>query len=79
MMLEANQESAQHILEQMGYSQEDARQYVAQAPAYETNAYYSPSENLICLPAGILQAPLYSPNQSIHQPKSRSNWRNHSP
>ncbi|MGX7092863.1 M13 family metallopeptidase [Hutsoniella sourekii] len=36
-------------------------------PAYETNAYYSPSENLICLPAGILQDPYYSKDRTISE------------
>lgn len=36
-------------------------------PASMVNAYFSPSNNLICFPAGILQAPFYSLNQTVSQ------------
>ncbi|RLK63772.1 M13 family peptidase [Atopobacter sp. AH10] len=37
--------------------------------SYEVNAYYSSNDNLICLPAGMLQAPYYDPNRS-----ASANW-----
>ena len=34
-------------------------------PAFEVNAYYSPTANEIVFPAGILQPPLYDPNADL--------------
>ncbi|AMB98589.1 hypothetical protein AWM75_00645 [Aerococcus urinaehominis] len=58
------QDEAAHDLRQYGKAAESGYWSM---PAYETNAYYSPSENLICMPAGILQAPYYSQDQSDSQ------------
>ena len=45
------------------YGQPVAENQWGMAP-FEVNAYYNPYENLICLPAGILQDPFYSKDQT---------------
>ncbi len=40
---------------------------VWQTAAYEANAFYMPTRNEIVLPAGILQAPFYSPEADIEE------------
>jgi putative endopeptidase len=61
-MLEANRWILAHNLEKL-YKPVDKLEW--HMNAHEINAYYSPTNNEIVFPAGILQEPFYSINQSI--------------
>ena len=52
-----------HMNSLKDYGKEVAEGQWGMAP-FEVNAYYNPYENLICLPAGILQDPFYSTEQT---------------
>ena len=61
-MLEANRWELEHNLEKL-YKSVDKLEW--HMNAHDINAYYSPSNNEIVFPAGILQEPFYSPTQSL--------------
>jgi len=61
-MLEANRWILAHNLEKL-YKPVDKLEW--HMNAHEINAYYSPTNNEIVFPAGILQEPFYSINQSM--------------
>ena len=61
-MLEANRWILAHNLEKL-YKPVDKLEW--HMNAHEINAYYSPTNNEIVFPAGILQEPFYSINQSL--------------
>jgi putative endopeptidase len=55
---------AKYHMSKLGKKVDRAEMYMT-APT--VNAYHDPNQLIICFPAGILQAPFYSPNQSITQ------------
>ena len=61
-ILEANKWLLEHNLEKL-YKPVDKLEW--HMNAHEINAYYSPTNNEIVFPAGILQEPFYSINQSL--------------
>ena len=63
-MLEASRWSLEHNLEKL-YKPVDKLEW--HMNAHDINAYYSPTNNEIVFPAGILQEPFYSINQSISE------------
>ena len=60
--LEISKWELEHNLEQLYKPVDKLKWHMS---AHEINAYYSPSQNEIVFPAGILQEPFYSPKQSL--------------
>ena len=58
-IMEARRFEAQHEYSQLGKPVDKERWYMT---PQTVNAYYEPSSNEICFPAGILQSPYFDPN-----------------